>query len=347
MKETWGDCTLIPLYDNEDSVCGIIYNDAAYYFYKNLQGDVIEIKNANGLSVARYTYDAWGRVISIKNENGLDVTNNAAHLGNVNPFRYRGYYYDTEIGMYYLQSRYYDPAVGRFINGDDPATAISNLSLMSRNIFVYCENDPINNTDSNGGISWKSALKFFELLLKIAKNVFELLKAVAEGFLKLYTSLSPKDITQIARDINAHRKDVRKSISSLTDKFSKVKSKYGKIAIAISIILFLVSIAASLTDGKTILDLVSSYIVTGLVEAIKWGLNKIVTLVLKAIPAVGVVLGFIIGTAFSIFLNILFSLQFVKKITDAFESRVNAKVYTSWEYLCAFFKSIKESKQGG
>ena len=108
LRETWGNNTLVPLYDNEDGVCGILYNDAAYYFYKNLQGDVIEIKNAYGVLVARYTYDSWGKVISIKNENGLDVANNAAHLGNVNPFRYRGYYYDAEIGKYYLQSRYYD-----------------------------------------------------------------------------------------------------------------------------------------------------------------------------------------------------------------------------------------------
>ena len=60
----------------------------------------------------------------MKNENGLDVTNNVAHLANVNPFRYRGYYYDAEIGMYYLQSRYYDPVVERFINADDVSTAI-------------------------------------------------------------------------------------------------------------------------------------------------------------------------------------------------------------------------------
>ena len=119
LKETWGDCTLIPLYDNEDSVCGIIYNGAAYYFYKNLQGDIIEIANKVGTIVARYTYDAWGKVIAVTDEYGFDVSDNAAHVANANPFRYRGYYYDTEIGMYYLQSRYYDPNVGRFINADD------------------------------------------------------------------------------------------------------------------------------------------------------------------------------------------------------------------------------------
>ncbi len=153
LKETWGDCTLIPLYDNEDSVCGIIYDDAAYYFHKNLQGDVIGIKNAYGVLVARYTYDAWGNVIAVTDEDGFDVSDNAAHVANANPFRYRGYYYDTEIGMYYLQSRYYDPVVGRFINGDDQRTILSNFiynGYNGENIYCYCNNNPVNNIDSNG-----------------------------------------------------------------------------------------------------------------------------------------------------------------------------------------------------
>ena len=110
LKETWGDCTLIPLYDNEESVCGIIYDDTAYYFHKNLQGDVIEIKNAYGALVARYTYDAWGRVVAITDSNGVDISDNAGHVANVNSFRCCGYYYDTDTSSYYLQRRYYNPA---------------------------------------------------------------------------------------------------------------------------------------------------------------------------------------------------------------------------------------------
>ena len=253
-------------------------------------------------------------------------------------------YYDEEIELYYLQSRYYDPVVGEFINIDDVATAVSNTALLSRNMFTYCENNPVNNSDTNGGISWGSVKSFFDILLKVAKNIMSLLKTIAEGMLKLYTSLSPKDITQIARDINVRRKDARKAISSLTNKFSRVKSTCGKIAIAITIISLLVTIASSLNSGKSVLDLVSSYIVTGLVEAIKWALNKIVSLVLKAIPAVGVVLGFIAGAAFSIVLNCLFSTSFVKKVTSKFESIVSVRVYSDWEYLKAFFQSVKSSK---
>ena len=102
-----------------------------YYIY-NLQGDVIGLMNArNGRIVARYTYDAWGNC-TVQNADGW-IT------GDANPFRYRGYYYDTETGLYYLNSRYYDPEVGRFINADkyivtDPQ------SVLCANTFAYCEN---------------------------------------------------------------------------------------------------------------------------------------------------------------------------------------------------------------
>ena len=121
--EEWIDecCTthsIVPLYDNEDSVCGIIYNDVPYYFIKNLQGDIIAIVDKDAKTVAHYSYDAWGKIVSITDEEYSDISYIDSHIANINPFRYRGYYYDEEIGLYYLQSKYYDASVGRFINGD-------------------------------------------------------------------------------------------------------------------------------------------------------------------------------------------------------------------------------------
>ena len=106
LREAWGNNTLIPLYDNEDSVCGVTYNGTPYFFLKNLQGDVIAITDADGEVVARYSYDAWG-VCKTLNPDGT-INDTATFIGNVNPYRYRSYYYDAEIGLYYLQSRYYD-----------------------------------------------------------------------------------------------------------------------------------------------------------------------------------------------------------------------------------------------
>ena len=92
LRETWEDNVLVPMYDNEESVCGIIYNGTPHYFLKNLQGDIISIANSKGEIEARYIYDAWGAVTNISG------TDEGISIAVVNPFRYRGYYYDIELG---------------------------------------------------------------------------------------------------------------------------------------------------------------------------------------------------------------------------------------------------------
>ena len=144
LRETWGDNTLIPFYDNEDSVCGILYNDAPYYFIKNLQGDVIAIVDKDAETVAKYAYDAWG-VCTITQ----DTTD--CNIATINPFRYRSYYYDEEIDMYYLQSRYYNAAVGKFINADaTPQVSYVAFDAVTSNMLAYCSNSPSNMCDENG-----------------------------------------------------------------------------------------------------------------------------------------------------------------------------------------------------
>ena len=123
-------------------------NGAVYYYAYNAQGDVIGLYsvNENGYFVPQvyYTYDAWGKVLSI-------TGNMADTLGQQNPFRYRGYYYDSETQFYYLNSRYYDPEVGRFINADDPEIIDGgNDHILENNLFAYCFNDPVNMTDDTG-----------------------------------------------------------------------------------------------------------------------------------------------------------------------------------------------------
>ena len=157
LREEWCGNALIPLYDNADSVCGIMYNGQHYFFLKNLQGDVIAITDSNGDTVARYSYDAWGKCTVEFDGTG--------YIAGINPFRYRGYYYDQETGFYYLQSRYYDPSVGRFINGDDIDFIGISEKVTDINLFAYCNNNPINNIDMTGYFSLES-------LLSIIKNIF-------------------------------------------------------------------------------------------------------------------------------------------------------------------------------
>ena len=143
LKETWDDNVLETLYDNEDTVCGIVYNGVPYYFHKNLQGDIIAIADRNGKVVARYTYDAWGKC-------EISPTSTNAAIAEINPYRYRGYYFDTETGLYYLQSRYYDPAVGRFINADDISYSGFGGTGISFNLFCYCRNNCVSYVDYGG-----------------------------------------------------------------------------------------------------------------------------------------------------------------------------------------------------
>ena len=169
LRETWGENTLIPLYDNEDSVCGIDYNGEPYYFIRNLQGDVIAIVDRDSETVARYSYDAWGAVTKAETYTGLT---DGVDIAAVNPFRYRGYYYDSEIGMYYLQSRYYDAGVGRFINGDDAETVEFDTNVLLHNIYTYCKNDVMNISDEGGMFSFNDLFKKFSGFIKKLFNKF-------------------------------------------------------------------------------------------------------------------------------------------------------------------------------
>ena len=116
------------------------FNGSEHFYLYNAQGDVVAIANYSGEVVVEYTYDAWG--------NPLSCTGSlASTLGKKNPFRYRGYVYDEETGLYYLKSRYYDPRVGRFICSDG---ILPSNRMTSSNLFAYCSNNPTALVDPSG-----------------------------------------------------------------------------------------------------------------------------------------------------------------------------------------------------
>ena len=153
LYETCGDAKFYYSYDAN----GILYNvrytltdggtEYSYYYTHNSRGDIVGIYNGAGELKAHYEYDAWGNVISITDNNGNAITN-PNHIGNLNPFRYRGYYYDTESGFYYLMSRYYDPVTHRFINADGYFQSGGNI--LDANMHSYCGNNPIMFADPTG-----------------------------------------------------------------------------------------------------------------------------------------------------------------------------------------------------
>ncbi len=158
LRETYGNTTLVPMYDNEDSICGIIYNNVPYYFRKNLQGDIIAIVDKDAKEVARYSYDAWGACTVVSASNVI---------GYANPFRYRGYYYDIENNLYYLNNRYYNPNIGRFLNTDKYIGVNNDISTYD--LYSYCGNCPINRYDK-GGLFWTIIENGFKWIVRNTLN---------------------------------------------------------------------------------------------------------------------------------------------------------------------------------
>ena len=158
VSETWGIHTIFYVYDENGSIAGMRYRTSNYaegvfdefLFEKNLQGDVVAIYNASGVKLVSYTYDACGKVTTTYSNGG------ASTGARYNPFRYRGYYYDEDTGFYYLNSRYYDPCIGRFINADVYLNA--NGDIVGHNMYVYCSNNPIMGYDPTGEWNWGGVL---------------------------------------------------------------------------------------------------------------------------------------------------------------------------------------------
>ena len=137
-------------YDHS-GVSSVKHDGKTYFYRKDILGNIIALLDTSGAVVVKYTYDAWG-YNGVSDING-NVISDENHIGNLNPFRYRGYYYDTETELYFLKTRYYDPEVGRFISPDsieylDPET------INGLNLYAYCNNNPVSNVDPNGNKWW-------------------------------------------------------------------------------------------------------------------------------------------------------------------------------------------------
>lgn len=146
VSEYFGGKELEFFYDESGTPYAFSYKSSAgatpamYYYVTNLQGDVVNILNASGGIVATYSYNAWGKVLTA-----------TGTMAGVNPLRYRGYYYDTDTGLYYLKSRYYDPEICRFINADNLAS--TGQGILGTNMFAYCLNNPLPTKDTQGNLA--------------------------------------------------------------------------------------------------------------------------------------------------------------------------------------------------
>ena len=151
--------------DDNNKLIGFRYNGVTYYYKKNIQEDIIGILDSDYNVIVNYQYDAWGRILSITDNNGNEITN-TNHIAHINPFRYRSYYYDNETKLYYLNTRYYNPNWGRFLNAD--GTIAANEDVISHNLFAYVSNNPVNKYDPNG-----NSLALIFTIFEIAKGTGE------------------------------------------------------------------------------------------------------------------------------------------------------------------------------
>ena len=145
-------------------MAGVKYDNKTYVYRKDAQGNIVAMLDNLGNVVVKYTYDAWGN-------HGIEIVDaDCATLANLNPFRYRGYYYDTETKLYFLKTRYYDPEIGRFITIDgieylDPET------INGLNLYAYCGNNPVMRVDENGNAWWHWLVAGVAIALAVVVSV--------------------------------------------------------------------------------------------------------------------------------------------------------------------------------
>lgn len=312
LRETWGTSTLVPIYDNEESVCGILYNNTPYYFIKNLQGDIIAIVDKDAKTIARYSYDAWG-VPEIK------LDSSECQIATINPFRYRGYYYDGETELYYLLSRYYNPSLGRFINSDAIDWLGTNEQIIETNIFAYCKNDCVNLSDEIGFGGIDSLLGVLGSSIDILAKIIDMIgnscnkeRKALENSVALLTKRQSRNLA---------------SIKSLQEETGKLSKRLGWIGYGITFVSLVVGFAASYSTGH---DLDASLIELGIesfIALIEFGAGKLFDWIARFIPYVGFLIGFIAGWLISHLLDKFFNSRRVERIISKFKSYIqNVKI---------------------
>ncbi|MBQ1735944.1 MAG: DNRLRE domain-containing protein [Firmicutes bacterium] len=205
-------------YDSNGQIQAFSDGIDIYYYIKNAEGDILGIVDTgNGDVVATYSYDDWG-VPTVTNYGNSTI-------GDINPFRYRGYYYDSETGLYYVCHRYYDPSIGRWISPDSVISGVGG-SLTGYNLFTYCGNDPINRSDSTG--NWPR---------KITKTIGNIAFWIGKVF-NSRTAMMVAKLAYRAYDYQSYHYDVRKILNlgafpltedlAITLGWSKQKDEYAR-----------------------------------------------------------------------------------------------------------------------
>lgn len=305
-------------------LAGLKYNGVNYAYRKDVQGNIIAILDESGAVVVEYVYDAWGN----------HTFEGDTQIGNINPFRYRSYYYDTETYLYYLNTRYYDPEVGRFINMDgisyaDPET------INGLNLYAYCGNNPVMRVDADG-TSFEDLMAFFERFFTGLSDLCEYLVEYGDS---VYTKAAKKTNNYYSRRYFYRR---QKAANLATAKIGKV---FSKIAAAITVVTFSADIISSWVgnykSGNP--NWVSASVVDTYYKGIRFGISSAIIIACTMIPIP--ILGTALGVAASIAVDKLI-VWLMETKTDAlatikdWAADVGNKITQAWNNFTSWIKGI-------
>ena len=243
-------------YTPEGVPMALAYEGTSYVYVTNLQGDVLHIVDTTGTVIGGYTYDAWGGQVGA----------GTATICQLNPLRYRGYVYDTETGLYYVSSRYYDPEIGRWINAD--IYTATGQGFVGNNMFIYCLNNPFCRVDIQGYISVEAASRLIQInaeAIKMAGEEFGVDPVViagciyAEQILNVDWKDTLTDLPLSFLDTSIGIGQVKVSTAIKLQKLGYIQRKPKIRYISVGIPVYS-TISSELTDNNTNIRYVAAYL---------------------------------------------------------------------------------------
>ena len=306
-----------------NEVIGFIYSGATYIYCKDVFGNITAILDESENVVVKYDYDAWGNH-RVLNSAGAVITD-TQHIGHKNPFRYRGYYYDSETGLYYLKSRYYDPETCRFINMDSVEYADPTY-LHGLNLYAYCNNNPIMYVDSEG--------RYPQLNISI-DGFF----AVIESGIGLGLALSGWSIKTAIKPNNIGLGVFQKNQARLISNLNTASKVLSKVSTGLSILSTAISVINNISNdvqnGYTTGRIASNAVVNtliygGLTFGIGYIGGSIGGMAGSIIPGLGNVVGAAVGFAVGSLVGGLLDLKIEDK---SIINWIRDGVYEFWKWL--------------
>ena len=322
IAERYGE-DLIKFYYDATGACGFNYNTKDYYYLKNIQGDILKIYDDSGILYAEYSYDAWGK---------CTIKSNVSNIATINPFRYRGYYLDDETGLYYLNARYYDSEIGRFISPDS-TEYLSPETINGLNIYAYCGNNPVNRYDLNG-CDWQSFLSTLERVLTGIADFGNLLVKKAD---KLFVSWKKFHKYNPGISFRQFQRDNASAILG-TAKLGKVLNKIG---LALSFATLFLDIGSSWArnydsgSSTWVSDSVVDTLYLGIRFAIGVGITSLISTLIP-IPFLGTLIGVGVSLAVDAFIQFMFESTDLLNQIKLWAADVGQSIVNGWNYFWSF-----------